>query len=431
MSDQGQKSWHNALQYLVGGVNSPVRAFKAVGGTPLFMQKGKGAYLYDIEGNKYIDYVGSWGPMILGHVHPLICEALKEVLERGTSFGTPTEIETELAQLIIKMVPSVEMLRMVNSGTEAVMSALRLARGYTGRNKIIKFEGCYHGHADSMLVKAGSGAATLGIPDSKGIPQSVAHDTITIAFNDIEAIQNIITHEAESIAAVIIEPVAGNMGVIPPCEGLLKKIRELTAKNDILLIFDEVMTGFRVAPGGAQQLFNIMPDLTCMGKVIGGGLPVGAFGGRKAVMELLAPVGPVYQAGTLSGNPLATTAGFKTLELLDKNRDEIYPSLEEKSLYLAEGIKNAARNNHIAITVNRVGSMLSPFFTKEKVYNYTTAQSSSTEKYATCFWALVNQGVYIPPSQFESHFISATHDHTALNKTIEAYSKAFKALSFS
>jgi len=431
MSDKGQKSWQNALQYLVGGVNSPVRAFKAVGGTPIFMQKGHGAYLYDIEGKEYIDYVCSWGPMILGHTHPLICEALKDMLEKGTSFGTPTEIETELAKLIIKMVPSVEMVRMVNSGTEAVMSAIRLARGYTGRNKIIKFEGCYHGHADSMLVKAGSGAATLGVPDSKGVPESVAKDTITIPFNDIEALKNNINSESESIAAVIIEPIAGNMGVIPPREGLLKKIRELTKNHNILLIFDEVMTGFRVAPGGAQQLFDIMPDLTCMGKIIGGGLPVGAFGGRKVIMEQLAPTGPVYQAGTLSGNPLAATAGFKTLDVLDKNRDEIYPALEEKSSYLAEGIKNVARTMQISIKINRVGSMLSPFFTKEEVYNYKTAKSSSTEHYAKYFRSLISQGIYIPPSQFESHFISTAHDKAILDKTISAYSQAFKALSFS
>lgn len=429
MGEKNKKLWRDAIQYLVGGVNSPVRAFKGVGGDPIFIQKAHGPYLYDIDGKKYIDYVGSWGPMILGHTPPEIINALKETLVKGTSFGTPTEIEIEMAKLIIKMVPSVEMVRMVNSGTEATMSAIRLARGYSNRIKIIKFEGCYHGHVDSLLVKAGSGATTLGIPDSKGVPESVAKDTITLPFNDIDVIKNTISQEKDRIAAVIIEPISGNMGVIPPKKDFLKQLREITAKNSIILIFDEVMTGFRVAPGGAQQLFDIMPDLTCMGKIIGGGLPVGALGGKREIMEYLAPLGPVYQAGTLSGNPLALIAGFKTLEILDKNQDEIYPKLKASASYLIKGMENASKANNINLTINNIGSMVCPFFTKGPVYDYKTATASNTKYYSSFFWSMQNRGIYIPPSQFESHFISTTHDERILNETINACEYAFKELS--
>ena len=426
MFERSQSLWKEANKYLIGGVNSPVRAFKAVGGSPIFIERAEGPKIFDVDKRGYYDYVGSWGPMILGHAHPEVIAAVKETMSKGTSFGAPTEAEVRLAELIVALVPSIERVRMVNSGTEATMSAIRLARGYTGRDKIIKFEGCYHGHVDSLLVKAGSGATTLGIPDSKGISSSLAQDTVALPFNDLASIKRVFQDSARHIAAVVLEPVAGNMGVIPPENGFLEELRKLTERFDILLIFDEVMTGFRVSPGGAQKLYGITPDLTCLGKIIGGGLPVGAFGGKKEIMEYLAPIGPVYQAGTLSGNPIAMSAGIKTLELLkDKG---VYPQLEEKGETLEKGIQKAAKGAKLDIRVQRVGSMLCPFFTSERVIDYQTAKRCDTKLYARFFWSLVEQGVYVPPSQFEAHFISLAHDDEALDKTIEAMHHALKSI---
>lgn len=427
MFERSQKFWKEANNFLIGGVNSPVRAFKAVGGSPIFINKAKGPLVYDVDGQRYYDYVGSWGPMILGHAHPDVISAIQETILQGTSFGAPTELEVHLAELIVKLVPSIERVRMVNSGTEATMSSIRLARGYTGRDKIVKFEGCYHGHVDSLLVKAGSGATTLGMPDSKGVPLSLAQETISLPFNDIGALKKVLQDSARQIAAVILEPVVGNMGVVPPEKGYLEEMRELTERFDILLIFDEVMTGFRLALGGAQELFGITPDLTCLGKIIGGGLPVGAFGGKKEIMEYLAPNGPVYQAGTLSGNPIAMKAGIKTLEFLQKK--DIYKDLETKGKNLAQGIQEAAKDSKQDIQVQRVGSMICPFFTSQKVIDYTTAKTSDTKLYARFFWALIEQGVYVPPSQFEAHFVSLSHDDEVLDNTILAIDKALKSIT--
>jgi len=426
MFAKSQKLWKEAGKYLIGGVNSPVRAFKAVGGSPIFMERAEGPCLFDVDGRRYYDYVGSWGPMILGHAHPSVVSALQEAVVRGTSFGTPTEAEVRLAELIVRMVPSIERVRLVNSGTEATMSAIRLARGYSGRDKIVKVEGCYHGHVDSLLVKAGSGATTLGIPDSKGVTSSVAQDTITVPFNNINAIKGVLEDHARQIAAVILEPVPGNMGVVLPEKGYLEELRVLTDCFDVLLIFDEVMTGFRLAPGGAQQLYGVKPDLTCLGKIIGGGLPVGAFGGRKEIMEYLAPAGPVYQAGTLSGNPLAMAAGIKTLELLQEKG--VYERLEAQGKKLARGIRKAAQDTKQDLQVHQVGSMLCPFFTSQKVVDYTTAKTCNTQHYARFFWALLELGVYVPPSQFESHFVSIAHDDEVIDKTIEAVQKAMRSI---
>lgn len=426
MFERSRELWREANNFLIGGVNSPVRAFKAVGGSPIFINSAKGPLIYDVDGQKYYDYVGSWGPMVLGHAHPDVISTIQETMSQGTSFGAPTELEVRLAKLIVKSVPSVERVRMVNSGTEATMSAIRLARGYTGREKVVKFAGCYHGHVDSLLVKAGSGATTLGIPDSKGVPLTLAQETITLPINDIDIFKKVLQNSARQIAAVILEPVVGNMGVVPPEKGYLEEIRELTERFDIVLIFDEVMTGFRLALGGAQQLFGITPDITCLGKIIGGGLPVGAFGGKKEIMEYLAPVGPVYQAGTLSGNPIAMAAGIKTLELLQKK--ETYRQLEAKGMKLETGIREAARDAKLDIQVQRVGSMLCPFFTSQRVIDYETAKKSDTKLYARFFWALIELGVYVPPSQFEAHFISLAHDDEVLEKTILAINKALKSI---
>jgi len=426
MFDRSHALWEQANRYMIGGVNSPVRAFRAVEGSPLFMKRAKGPLLFDVDGHQYYDYVGSWGPMILGHAHPEVIAAVRDALEQGTSFGTSTEAEVRMAGLITSLFPSIERIRMVNSGTEATMSAIRLARGYTGKNKIIKFEGCYHGHVDSLLVKAGSGATTLGIPDSKGVPPAVAQDTITLPFNDIAAVRKALKDSAALIAAVILEPVPGNMGVIAPGDGYLEELRDITKRHEVLLIFDEVMTGFRLAPGGAQELFGIAPDLTCLGKIIGGGLPVGAFGGRKDIMEQLAPLGPVYQAGTLSGNPIAMAAGLKTLELLQAPGS--YEALESKGKTLEQGIRDAAKAAHVEMQVNRVGSTLSPFFTSEKVTDYISAKTSDTKRYAHFFWSLIRQGVYVPPSQFEAHFISLAHNDEVLEKTIQAVHQALRSL---
>ena len=421
---KSEELFAEAQKFIPGGVNSPVRAFKSVGHNPVFIERAGGSKIYDVDGNEYIDYVGSWGPMILGHQSPGVVAALKSYLDKGTSYGAPTELETILAKIIIGVFPAMEMVRMVNSGTEATMSALRLARGYTGRNKIVKFEGCYHGHADSLLIKAGSGALTLGVPTSPGVPANIASGTITASFNDLEMLKEIFAAEGDDIAAVIVEPVAGNMGVVPPQPGYLEGLRDLTRKYGSLLIFDEVMTGFRVAYGGAQVRFNIEPDLTCLGKIIGGGLPVGAYGGRKEIMEKIAPAGPIYQAGTLSGNPLAMTAGIATLESLQK--PGFYEELENKSAKLAEGLADAADKAGVKVTMNRVGSMVCTFFTGQKVVDYASACTSDTAKFGIFFRSMLDQGIYLAPSQFEAAFVSAAHTGDDIAKTVEAAFRAFK-----
>ncbi|WP_194174745.1 glutamate-1-semialdehyde 2,1-aminomutase [Desulfofundulus thermobenzoicus] len=421
--EQSKRMFTEACRYMPGGVNSPVRAFKAVGGQPVFISRGNGATLYDVDGNQYIDYVLSWGPLILGHRHPAVMAALQECLETGTSFGAPTELETELARTIVAAVPSVEMVRLVNSGTEATMSALRLARGYTGRNKIVKFEGCYHGHADFLLIKAGSGALTLGVPSSPGVPPATAATTITAPYNDLDTLEQIFAREGEDIAAVIVEPVAGNMGVVPPRKGFLAGLREITRRYGALLIFDEVMTGFRVAYGGAQELYNIDPDLTCLGKIIGGGLPVGAYGGKGVIMERVAPAGPVYQAGTLSGNPLAVSAGLATLQVL--KQPGTYAELERKSALLERGLRETAREAGVPVTFNRVGSMLCAFFTDRPVEDYASACTSDTTRFAAFFRSMLEQGIYLAPSQFEAAFLSLAHTDEHIARTVEAARKAF------
>lgn len=422
--EKSKKLFIEAQKYIPGGVNSPVRAFKAVGGNPIFIERGLGSKIYDIDGREYIDYVLSWGPMIIGHAHPDVTSILKRAVDRGTSFGAPTEPEVTLAKMINRIYPSMEMVRLVNSGTEATMSAIRLARGYTSRDKIIKFEGCYHGHADSLLVKAGSGATTLGVPDSPGVPADLAEKTITLPFNNLDAAKKTLEKVGKEIACIIVEPVPGNMGLIPPEDGFLEGLRELSTRYDILLIFDEVMSGFRVAYGGAQGLYNIRPDLTCLGKVIGGGLPVGAFGGRRKIMEKIAPVGPVYQAGTLSGNPLAITAGIKTLEIL--GAPGIYDSLLEKTRELHDGLKDAAKKAGVPIYTTLVGSELCVFFNQGKVIDYATAKMSDTKAFARFFAAMLARGIYLPPSQFETLFLSTEHSDADINKTIDAARRAFR-----
>ncbi|MBV6712348.1 glutamate-1-semialdehyde 2,1-aminomutase [Paenibacillus chitinolyticus] len=415
-----------AKQVIPGGVNSPVRAFKSVGLTPMYMERASGSRVYDIDGNEYIDYIGSWGPLILGHAHPEVIEAVKSTAEKGTSFGAPTLIETEMAKLVAERVPSIDIVRMVNSGTEATMSALRLARGFTKRNKILKFEGSYHGHADALLIKAGSGVATLGLPDSPGVPESVAQNTLTVPYNDLETVKVVFEKFGEDIAAVIVEPIAGNMGVVPPLPGFLEGLREVTSKFGALLIFDEVMTGFRVHLNCAQGLYGVTPDLTCLGKVIGGGLPVGAYGGRKDIMEQIAPSGPIYQAGTLSGNPLAMAAGYTTLKLLGK--PGVYEELERKSARLAEGFLANAKEIGVPSTLNRVGSMVCPFFTEQKVVNYDTAKTSDLSVFNRYFGHLLDLGVSVAPSQFEGMFVSTAHTDEDIEATIEANREALKRL---
>jgi len=415
-----------AVELMPGGVNSPVRAFRGVGGTPRFIKSTTGATMTDVDGRTYIDYVGSWGPMILGHADAEVVAALAEAGARGTSFGAPHELEVELAEEIVDAVPSIEMVRMVNSGTEATMSAIRLARGVTGRNKLIKFEGCYHGHGDSLLVKAGSGVATLGLPDSPGVPASLAANTLTVAFNDSESLEQVFNQHTD-IAAVIIEPVVGNMGCVPPQDGYLKTVRELTNKNGALLIFDEVMTGFRLARGGAQELYDVMPDITTLGKIIGGGLPVGAYGGSKDLMRNIAPSGPIYQAGTLSGNPLSMTAGLVTLRRLrDKS---IYENLERATANLCDGLSAAAGDAGIRTVINRVGSMWTSFFTEGPVLDWTTANKSDREAYGRFFHAMLDQGVYLAPSQFEAAFVSAAHTEEIIVRTVDAANKAYHHLA--
>jgi glutamate-1-semialdehyde 2,1-aminomutase len=417
-----QKLFKEAQNYLPGGVDSPVRAFKAVGGNPLFIERGKGSHIYDVDGNEFIDYVCSWGPLILGHAHPQVIEALKRAAERGTSFGAPCELEVTLAKMISQAMPSLEMVRFVNSGTEAAMSAIRLARAYTRRDKIIKFAGCYHGHADGLLAKAGSGLATLGIPDSPGVPLSYAQNTLIAKYNDLNSVKQLFQEYPEDIAAVIVEPVAANMGVVLPELGFLMGLRKLTREFGALLIFDEVITGFRVAYGGAQALYGVTADLTCLGKIIGGGLPVGAYGGRREIMEMMAPVGPVYQAGTLSGNPLAMTAGLETLKLL--NQPGVYDQLEKKGSALEEGIRKAAAKHGSGLKISRIGSLLTPFFSIIPIMDYESAKQSNTELFNQFFHRLQAEGIYWPPSQFEAGFTSLAHSNEDIRFTITAFDKA-------
>ena len=416
--------FEKAQKLLPGGVNSPVRAFKSVGASPIFLKKGRGSHLWDVDGNEFIDYVGSWGPFIVGYSHPQVVEAIREEAGKAVSFGAPTAVEIELAELIIQMVPSIEMVRMVNSGTEATMSAIRLARGFTGRDKFIKFSGCYHGHGDSFLIQAGSGATTLGAPNSPGVTPSVARDTLIARYNDLSSVEKLFAEHPEEIAAVIVEPVAGNMGVVPAQEGFLAGLREITRQNGSLLIFDEVMTGFRVARGGAQERFGIIPDLTTLGKIIGGGLPVGAYGGRKEIMEKVSPAGPVYQAGTLSGNPLAMRAGLETLKLI--NSPGFYEALEEKSARLEAGIRKNLQRLNLPLYNTRVGSMGCLFFTENEVWDYDAALKCDTEKYAVYFREMLARGIYLAPSQFEAFFISAAHSDEDIEKTIAANYEALK-----
>jgi glutamate-1-semialdehyde 2,1-aminomutase len=401
-----------------GGVNSPVRAWRGVGGTPRFITRGAGAHLFDADDNEYIDYIGSWGPLLLGHRHPEILDAIQQALSRGTSFGAPTEQEIELAELIRHMVPSIEMVRLVNSGTEATMSALRVARGFTNRDITIKFEGCYHGHVDSLLVKAGSGVATLGLPDSPGVPKGFSDTTIAVPFNNVEAVEDAFRTHGDKIAAVIVEPVCGNMGCIPPNGGYLEALRRITERHEALLIFDEVMTGFRVAPGGAQQLYNIKPDLTTLGKVIGGGLPIAAYGGRRDIMTYIAPSGPIYQAGTLSGNPLAVASGLAMLRHIEAH-PEIYDQLNRSTARLATcGPEN--------VTVNRIGSMMTWFFTAADVTDYASAKRSDTIRFGKFFHAMLDRGIYLPPSQFEAFFVSTAHTEADIERTVDAARQSFE-----
>lgn len=415
-----------AMELMPGGVNSPVRAFRAVGGYPLFINKAKGSRIYDVDGNAFIDYVLSWGPLILGHAPAPIIKAIKKCIGKGTSYGAPTQLEIEIAQLIMKFYPSIEKVRMVNSGTEAVMGAIRVARGFTKKDKIVKFEGCYHGHFDGLLVKAGSGAATFGIPDSSGVPESYARETITLPFNNIDAFKSLLKKENKNIACVILEPVVGNMGCILPVRGFLETLRDETAKYDILMIFDEVMTGFRVAKGGAQAYYGIVPDLTCLGKVIGGGMPVGAYGGKREIMSLVAPEGPVYQAGTLSGNPVATTAGIQTLKILDK--EGVYSKLESKMKALEEGLRDAAKKAGAVTKFYRAGTMFCTYFTEHEVTDYATAKKADTELFSKFFIRMLNKGIYLAPSQFEAGFMSLAHTKQDISQTIEAAYKTFKEI---
>lgn len=421
---QSEKLFQKACKVMPGGVNSPVRAFKSVGGNPLFVKKASGSKIWDVDGNKYIDYVASWGPLIFGHAHPQIVDALKRQAELGTSYGASTELEIELAEQVVSLVPSLEVVRMVNSGTEAVMSAIRLARGVTGRDKIVKFEGCYHGHVDSMLVKAGSGLASLGIPECPGIVEDLAKNTLTLPFNNAKKVKELFAVEGNNIAGIIVEPIGGNMGVVPPKKGFLKTLREVTTEAGAILIFDEVMTGFRVALGGAQSLYNVCPDLTCLGKVIGGGLPVGAYGGSKKLMDNIAPTGSIYQAGTLSGNPLAMTAGIEMLKLL--SIPSVYDDLEYKSEKLCTGYKLNIEKLGIAARFTRVGSMFSMFFTDQDIVDFESAKSSDTHFFQSYFTALLEEGVYIAPSQFEAGFMSAVHTDEEIEQTIESNYKALQ-----
>jgi glutamate-1-semialdehyde 2,1-aminomutase len=423
---KSRQLYQRALKLIPGGVNSPVRACKSVGADPLFIQKAEGAVIVDADGNRYIDYIGSWGPMILGHNHPAVIKAITRVLARGTSFGAPTDLEIELADMVVRAVPAVEMVRMVNSGTEAAMSAIRLARGVTGRDLVVKFDGCYHGHADTLLVAAGSGVATLGIPGSPGVPQSIAAHTLSLPYNDSAGFEKMMRVKGDTIAGVIVEPVAGNMGLVAPAPGFMEALRTLTAKHGALLIFDEVMTGFRVAYGGAQALYKITPDLSCFGKIIGGGLPVGAYGGRKEIMAHIAPQGPVYQAGTLSGNPLAMAAGVATLKQLRKKG--FYEKLEKKSVRLTAGLAQAAAQAGIPAQVDHVGSMLGLFFCADPVRSFNDAKTCDLRRFAAFYQGMRAEGVYIAPSQFEALFLSAAHTDAHIDATVTAAQKVLGRL---
>ncbi|GGE42594.1 glutamate-1-semialdehyde 2,1-aminomutase 2 [Pullulanibacillus camelliae] len=426
--DRSIQAFAAAKRVMPGGVNSPVRAFKSVDMNPVYFTEGKGSKIKDIDGNTYIDYVLSWGPLILGHANEKVIDAIKETAEKGTSFGAPHLLETKLAELVIERVPSIEVVRMVNSGTEATMSALRLARGFTGRDKILKFEGCYHGHGDSLLIKAGSGVATLGLPDSPGVPEGIAKNTITVPYNDLESVQVAFEHFGEDIAAIIVEPVAGNMGVVPPQEGFLAGLREITEKHGALLIFDEVMTGFRVDYQCAQGYFGITPDITCLGKVIGGGLPVGAYGGRRDIMEQIAPSGTIYQAGTLSGNPLAMVAGYETLSQL---KPEDYEGFQKIADRLEAGYLEAAKKYDVPLTVNRAGSMIGIFFTNEDVINYETAKTANLDFFKMYFNTMLEKGISLPPSQFEGIFLSTEHSMEDIEATLSAVDIAFSRIASS
>ncbi|MGO9374369.1 MAG: glutamate-1-semialdehyde 2,1-aminomutase [Syntrophobacteraceae bacterium] len=424
--DASHELYREACELMPGGVNSPVRSGRAVGFDPIFIKKADGCRITDEDGNVYIDYVGSWGPLILGHSHPEVVAALKNVADRGTSYGIPTRIEIDMARKVVEMVPSIEMVRMVNSGTEAAMSAIRLARGYTGRKKIIKFNGCYHGHADSLLVKSGSGLITFGIPGTPGVPEEIVQHTIPLPYNDLEAVREVMERAGKEVAAIIVEPVAANMGVVLPGEGYLEGLRRICTEYGSLLVFDEVITGFRLAPGGAQQFFGIMPDLTCLGKIIGGGLPVGAYGGRKEIMERIAPSGDVYQAGTLSGNPLAMSAGLSVLNVL--SRGGIYEQIEKQNTYLCSGLEEAASSAGVPVRLNRIASLGCGFFTKEPVFDLESAAKSDTGAYGMFFREMLKRGVYLAPSQFEAFFVSAAHGKEDLDRTIQAAFEALKVV---
>lgn len=428
MYKRSSELFASAQKVIPGGVNSPVRAFKAVGGDPVFIKKAEGAYLFDEDGNKLIDYINSWGPLILGHAHKPVIDAVIDVAKKGTSFGTPTEIETRIAELAVKMVPNIDKIRMVNSGTEATMSAVRLARGFTGKEKIIKFAGCYHGHSDSFLIQAGSGAVTFGTPNSPGVTQGTAKDTLLAKYNDLESVKALLNANKDDIACIIVEPVPGNMGCIPPAKGFLEGLRKLCDANNTLLIFDEVMSGFRLAPGGVQERLNVNADIACFGKVIGGGLPVGAFAARNEIMDYLAPVGPVYQAGTLSGNPLAMAAGLAMLTELDSNRD-IFESIDKKTKYLHEGMEKALSANNVDFTINRIGSMISVHFGKDPVTDFeSAANSASLGTFNKFFHGMLENGIYIAPSAFETWFISDALSYEDIDTTIKVVDKVAKTL---
>jgi glutamate-1-semialdehyde 2,1-aminomutase len=427
LARKSEALFEEAQRYIPGGVNSPVRAFRAVGGTPHFIVRAAGAKIYDVDGQEYIDYVASWGPMILGHAHPQVIRAIQQAAEHGTSYGAPTEAEVILARMICQAFPSIELVRLVSSGTEAVMSAIRVARGCTQRDVIMKFDGCYHGHSDGLLVQAGSGATTFGIPNSGGVPTSYTQQTLSLPFNDLEAVREAFSRHGERIAAVVLEPIPGNMGVVLPAPGFLQGLRELTRRHGTVLIFDEVITGFRVRYGGAQHLYDVRPDLTVLGKIIGGGLPVGAFGGKREIMEQIAPLGPVYQAGTLSGNPLAVAAGIETLRLLQEPR--VYERLEAMAQRLCDGMQAAARQAGVAVYTTRIGSMFCTFFASQPVADYASANTSDTAKFRRYFHAMLEAGVYLAPSQFEAGFVSTAHTDSDIERTIKASQRAFNAVA--
>ena len=426
-SSKSLAAWQKAQQFIPGGVNSPVRNFSKVGGHPRFIARGEGSKIYDIDGNEYIDYVASWGPLVLGHAHPSVVEAISTAAAYGTSFGAPTTLETELAEIIVNAVPSIERVRLVNSGTEATMSAIRVARGYTGRDKILKIDGCYHGHVDYLLAKAGSGVATFGLADSGGVPEDFARNTLTVSFNNPDAVREAIEANPDEIACLILEPIMGNMGIVPPRDGYLNELREITEQHGVVLIFDEVITGFRVAYGGAQTRYNVTPDMTCLGKIIGGGLPVGAYGGKQEIMQCVAPEGDVYQAGTLSGNPLAVTAGITTLKRLAE--PGVYEQLESRAAALANGLAEATEKHKVDAWHSRVGSMLMLYFTPETVTDADGARTADTERFREYFWGLAEHGVYVAPSQFEAGFVSFVHTEDDINKTVQAATQVLANLS--